>query len=138
MLSRELGIPIVCPDAIRVAMHGHKYISECEPYVWSIAMTMVRSLFMAGHDSVILDATNTTWERRKVWLGNGWEVDAAVSMLREEDCIKLAERCGDHVIVPIIQKMARQYEPIHVDPIGEYGVEGFRTVSFFVLDDGVV
>ncbi len=52
--------PIVCPDEIRYALHGEDYIADREPEVWQIAHVMVKALFNAGHQNVILDACNNT------------------------------------------------------------------------------
>ncbi|MDR3560487.1 MAG: ATP-binding protein [Negativicutes bacterium] len=60
------GYTIVCPDTIRLALHGNQFIGVAEPFVWAIAQTMVRALLKDGHD-VIVDATNTTRERRRMW-----------------------------------------------------------------------
>jgi len=40
-----------------------------------IAKYMVQSLFLAGHDTVILDATNTTAQRREEWDSTDWNVE---------------------------------------------------------------
>jgi predicted kinase len=53
------GHPVVCPDAIRLALHGQPFIATAEPVVWATAKLMVASLFEAGHGVVILDATNS-------------------------------------------------------------------------------
>lgn len=63
------GVPVVCPDSIRIALHGRAYIQSAEPYVWAIARTMVASLFEAGHRRVILVACNITRKRRDEWRG---------------------------------------------------------------------
>lgn len=57
---KQFGVPIVNPDSIRLAMHGHQFIKSAEPFVWATASTMVEALFLAGHPTVILDATNVT------------------------------------------------------------------------------
>ncbi len=62
MWARGLGVPIVCPDAIRRALTGRRWYTPIEHQVWATARTMVRALFWAGHKVVILDATN--WSRR--------------------------------------------------------------------------
>ena len=64
----ELGYPIVCPDAIRLAIHGQAFIPEAEPVVWAHAKIMARALFLAGHNDVTIDATNTTFKRREFWI----------------------------------------------------------------------
>lgn len=101
-------IPVVCPDAIRVALHGHKFIPEAEPYVWAIARTMVRALFMAGSEYVILDATNTTQERRKQWMSEDWSTKWHEIRTPKERCIQRAKANGDMDILPIIEKMAEE------------------------------
>ena len=58
--AKKQGIPIVNPDSIRLALHGKAFILEAEDFVWTIAYTMARALFLAGHETVIIDATNIT------------------------------------------------------------------------------
>ena len=57
--AKTLGHPIVCPDAVRAAIHGERFITKMEELVWFIVKRMVLSLFLAGHDKVILDATSS-------------------------------------------------------------------------------
>src|SRR4051812_20443404 len=71
-LSRERGWPVVCPDAVRLALHGQRFVPEAEAFVWAIAKVMVRALFLAGHDDVVLDATNGTRKRRGEWKDPAW------------------------------------------------------------------
>jgi predicted kinase len=66
------GYPIVCPDAIRLALHGERFIGKAEPMVWAMARYMVQALFIAGHNNVILDATSTTPMRRAEWKSKEW------------------------------------------------------------------
>ena len=69
--AKQSGLPVVCPDAIRLALHGEAFIDLAEPFVWAIAKTMVRALFEAGHDAVVLDACNATAKRRADWIMEG-------------------------------------------------------------------
>ena len=55
--AREQGFPVVSPDAIRLATFGRRWWGPGEHIVWATAKTMVRALFMAGHEKVILDST---------------------------------------------------------------------------------
>ena len=96
------GIPIVSPDAIRLSL-GHRFRMENEPLVWGIAKTMVESLFEAGHRSVILDATNTTEERRKQWNSRKWKTMYKNIKTTKEECLKRAG--NDKEILSIIEKM---------------------------------
>jgi predicted kinase len=65
--ARAQGVPVASPDAISRALHGQRFIGVAEPFVWAIAKLMVRALFLAGHPTVIVDATNTTQKRRDEW-----------------------------------------------------------------------
>ena len=62
--AMQQGVPVVNPDSIRLAIHGQPFIGDAEPFVWATARTMVNAMFIAGHQHVILDATNTTRKRR--------------------------------------------------------------------------
>lgn len=70
--AKSQAWPIVNPDAVRLAIHGQRFITEAEPFVWATVRAMVKALFLAGHNIVILDATNTTRKRRDEWLSNEW------------------------------------------------------------------
>ena len=73
-IADGLGCPIVCPDSIRLACYGQvsEFIGQLEPMVWFQAKTMVKALFLSGHKTVILDATNMTIERRNNWASRDW------------------------------------------------------------------
>jgi len=111
--ARGMRYPIVNPDSIRLALHGARFISLAEPFVWAIAKVMVRALFLAGHITVILDATNTTRKRREEWMSDDWSTEFAVVPTSREDCIARATAMGDTEIIPIIEKMAAQYEMVN-------------------------
>jgi len=107
-IAAEKNAPIVCPDCIRVAIHGCKFIPSAEGLVWAIAKIMVSSLFLTGIDNVILDATNTTPERRKEWMSSKWNTVFYAVDTSKEECIKRAKDLGDYTILPIIEKMFEQ------------------------------
>ena len=110
-------IPIVNPDSIRYALHGQRYQALAEDFVWAIAKVMVRALFAAGHSTVIVDATNTTRKRRDFWQDKGWNTEFQPIMVSEGRCIERANAAGDTGIVPIIEKMADQYEPLETGEV---------------------
>ena len=110
--ARQQGVPVVNPDSIRLAVHGQRFITEAEPYVWAIAKTMVSALFMAGHDTVILDATNTTASRRKEWISKKWITEFKHIQTPKEICIERAITENDEYIVPVIERMAAAFEEI--------------------------
>jgi len=115
------GCPIVCPDSIRLALHGERFIRLAEPFVWAIAKAMVRALFLAGHDRVIVDGCHVKRKYRDEWLdkgnapGGGWRTIFQVNRTPKETCIERARELGDSEIIPIIEKMADEWEPILTD-----------------------
>jgi len=108
--AKQQGYPIVNPDSIRLALHGQRFEKLAEPFVWAIAKTMVRSLFLAGHDTVIVDATNTTQGRRDEWESDEWQVTCRIIATSEEECIRRAG--DDQEIIPVIERMAERFEPV--------------------------
>lgn len=104
-IARRLGYPIVNPDSIRIAIHGHKFIPEAEPLVWATAKIMVRALFLSGHDIVVLDTTNTTDDRRAEWSSMDWATEFHLISTGVELCCLRAKEAGDHVMINIIDKM---------------------------------
>jgi len=72
-LSNKINSPIINRDSIRLALHGHAYIHDAEPMVKVVAKLMVKSLFFAGHKTVVVDETNTTRSRRDFWTGKDWQ-----------------------------------------------------------------
>lgn len=107
--------PIVNPDAIRLAIHGQRFNAQAEPFVWLVAKTMIRSLFLAGHKIVILDACNTTRKRRDDLRSVEWETFFKVIDTSAEVCHSRAALENDTEIMPVIERMAAQYEPLNDD-----------------------
>ena len=106
--ANQQNTPIVNPDSIRLALHGQRFLPEAEAMVWAIAKYMVKALFLAGHGTVILDATNITKSRRDEWKSKDWlrcfvEIDTSA-----EECL---ERAIDDIdIQPIIKRMSLDYQ----------------------------
>lgn len=110
--AKNEKVPIVNPDAIRLALHGQAFIGEAEPMVWTIAKYMVKALFLAGHVKVILDATNVTKARRDEWLSRDWGCKYKVFEVSEEECLRRAEATDQKYLCDIIMRMALQAEPL--------------------------
>ncbi len=125
-LALTYGFPIVSPDAIRLALHGQAFLKEAEFMVWPLAVLMVKALFAAGHENVILDATNHTLERRQFWYDAGdWTIGYIHVAATREECILRARAEEDRLsalslppndfsLVPVIERMADAWED--VDP----------------------
>lgn len=110
--ARTQGVPIVNPDSIRLALHGQRFQELAEPFVWAIAKVMARALFLAGHEKVIIDATNTTKARRDFWQSFDWNVSYHVISTSKETCMRRALDEFDSDLIPVIERMAAQYEPV--------------------------
>ena len=106
-----MGFPVVCPDSIRLAIHGSLWRNEAEPMVWAIAHTMVESLFLAGHKEVVLDACNVAAKRRIEWESSKWSCTYHVVETSKEDCIARALLDGNEELVPVIERMAAVWSP---------------------------
>lgn len=109
--AKSQAWPIVNPDSVRLAIHGERFIAVAEPYVWATVRAMVRALFLAGHDKVILDACNNSRKRRDEWRTDEWATffkyfDAPASV-----CKGRAFQAEDKGIIPIIERMAEKFEP---------------------------
>jgi len=119
--AKQQGVPVVNPDSIRLAIHGQAFIASAEPVVWAVAKYMVKALFLAGHDTVILDATNVSRRRRDEWRSNEWNTVFKVILTEKEECIRKAVENKQPELVDVIERMCRSFEPIGD---GEREVEG--------------
>lgn len=115
--ARMQELPIVNPDSIRLALHGKPFIADAEQFVWAIAKCMVNALFLAGHETIVLDATNTTRKRRDEWKSSKWtreyfefERDPVLCKQRAETTSSDAEHLAG--LVAAIDRMNEQYEPV--------------------------
>lgn len=114
MHYRNEFYPIVSKDAVRLALHGERFLVEKEDEVHRISRMMIHALFLAGHKVVVLDETNTTVKRRNQCRSEHWSVRFKVFSTSREECIRRAIATNDTVIVPIIERMARHFEPLTV------------------------
>ena len=110
--ARAQGFPIVNPDAIRLALHGQRFLAQAEPLVWAFAQVMVASLLRAGHGAVIVDATNVTAKRRDQW--REWFPDAVVEVkvigTGPQTCKARAIQDNMPDLVPVIERMAAEWD----------------------------
>jgi len=106
------GWPIVSPDSIRLALHGQPFVPQAEPQVWATAMKMVRSLFSAGHQVVILDSTATTKSARRVWRGHEWRVSYKVFETPLDVCLQRAKSSNNPDLPGVIERMALKQQPL--------------------------
>ena len=115
--AKRTGFAIVCPDSIRLALHGQTFLVLAEPIVWAIAKVMVRALFLSGALSVVLDATSTTRAMRSLWLSDDWETYYKLIETTRDTCIF---RAGENLmfdLVPVIEKMNLEFEGLDDEEI---------------------
>jgi len=108
------GVPLVSADAVRLAIHGQRYIDVAEPLVHATVGAMVRALFHGGHRTVLLDECLISLRRREAWGSRAnplWQPAWVVFETSRVECIR---RAGpDSVIIPVIERMAAAREPIN-------------------------
>lgn len=110
--SRHHGIPIVDPDAIRLAFQGRPYMKETEEWIWSITRVMVKSLFYAGHRDVIVGGCNTALRHRSQWSDSSglWRRLICVFDTSMDTCL---QRAKDNVrldLLHVIRNMDAHFE----------------------------
>lgn len=108
--AMRTGYPVVNPDSIRLALHGHPFCESAERMVWATAHLMVEALFKAGHCIVILDATNLTKFRRAEWRSKEWTTRCMVFETDVETCRARALRTGQDYLLSVIDRMALTIE----------------------------
>lgn len=115
--AQQQGCPIVCPDAVRMAVHGRRFIFLAEPIVWTHVTIMVRALFNAGHDKVVLDGTANTRKRRRQWCGQMWLTKFKVFRTSRDECVARAQANNDVDVVAIIERMSQEHEMLVSDEV---------------------
>lgn len=117
-LAKELGCPIVCKDSVRLALHGQRYQAAAEDHVRAIAKTMIKSLFLRGHEVVIADETHfSKLAREHLKQDDLYQVKWYVVDTPKEVCIERAIATGQPDLIPIIEGMAARWEPLEPDDI---------------------
>jgi len=113
------NVPVVNPDSIRLALYGRQYWAPAEKMVWALADVMVKALFMAGHDKVILDATNTTRAQRDQWRSTEWQTcfHRVLPFMSVELCKTRAISSNQPDLIPVIEKMAAEFESLGDDEL---------------------
>lgn len=121
----QLGVTIVNRDSVRLALHGERYLQAAEEWIALLTRTMVRSLALSGNHTIIIDECNVTEKRRAQWAVKdiAWETKFLVFPTSREECIERALSVDDQRIIPIIDRMAAEWEwPDKYTTVGEYGI----------------
>lgn len=117
-LMHELGCPVVRRDAIRLALHGERFVSEAEPMVKAMSLYMIRSLFLAGHQTVICDETNYSRAARDSIKSKDWNTVFYEVTTNVDVCKERAVLTGQPDLVPVIEEMFGRYERLGADELG--------------------
>ena len=104
--------PRVSPDAIRLAVHGQRYLKSKEQVVWDTTKYMVKALFIADHKVVVLDATNTSHIRRLDWIDSSWVCVYKEFNPSVKTCIDRAVATDMDDLIPIIKQMEASRDPL--------------------------
>ena len=109
--------PIVCPDSVRLAMHGQRFIAEAEPFVWATVKVMIKALFRAGHGLVVFDAVNTVADLRKNMRSS--EYRSVYKVVREDPEICKQRAIADDMedLVPVIDRMSEYWDDLTEDEV---------------------
>ena len=110
--AEQLDCPVVSPDAIRLALHGQRFVAQAEEMVWLHARLMVRALFGAKHPKVVLDACNTSHARRAQWISAEWKTEFHHIITPFDTCLERATRANDVEIMAVIERMNREWQPM--------------------------
>ena len=125
--AKSTGLPIVNRDSIRLALHGQPFLKESEDMVTAMEKYMVKSLFLAGHDTIIIDATNLKIKYIKAWKYLGIEnvkFKFKVFDTQIHTCIERAFATNKPFLVPVIESMFEDFTAL-LDEI--YSKENYKS-----------
>lgn len=111
-LAQVVQAPIVRRDAIRLALHGQRYQSEAEGMIRALDRIFIKSLFLAGHNTVICDETNYSRAARNHMRDESWDTIFYPVMTSKEVCQERAIATGQPDLVKVIEEMAARWEPL--------------------------
>ncbi len=109
-LSKKLGAPIIRRDAIRLALHGERWLAPMEPMIKVLDIYMIKSLFLAGHEIVICDETNYSLAARDHMRDDSWDTVWYPVPTDASTCIARAYATQQDDLVPVIVEMASRWE----------------------------
>ena len=119
-LNLKEMLPIVSADRLRLLIYGQKFWAPGEKLVWTIRSIIIKSLLEQGID-IVIDETNTTKERRREIIDlakeYNYSVKAVIIETPKDICINRAKMEGDNNIIPVIERMAEQFEEVDLDEV---------------------
>lgn len=105
---------VISADRLRYRVYGQRFFGDGEPMLWAIRGILLEELLSQGQN-IIVDETNTTKARRgpiiKLAKKHGYYVEVIEIATSKDECIQRAMNEKDGAIIPVIERMAAQYEP---------------------------
>lgn len=89
---------IINSDEIRLALHGQRYVSTAEQFVFAINEVMVRTLFNMGYH-LLIDETNCTMGSIRKWLQIDPDAEAICVEATREECYERARASGQEDLI---------------------------------------
>lgn len=127
-LRTKYGAPVVHRDSLRLALHGQRFKQEAEGFVKAIADVMLKSLFLVGHEVVIVDETNFSRSARDRLKSPDWKTVFYEVDTDPEICKKRALATGQPDLLPVIDSMMARYDPLWEDEerYNSWELEGYE------------
>ncbi len=113
---KSLGIPIVNPNVVRKIVHNKQFKNGNDDGLVDVfTKYMIASLFDAGHESVVLDASNLTRQRRDTFIDKRWTRQFVCINTAKEVCIQRAlDDLNNIKVAGIIEELAKTTEPVQI------------------------
>jgi predicted kinase len=105
---------VISADDLRYIVYNQRFWAEGEALMWSIRSIMLKYLMQQGID-IIIDETNTTKGRRMPILKMAkqygyYVIGNVIEGYTPDMCKERAIREGQNDLIPIIDRMAEQFE----------------------------
>jgi predicted kinase len=105
---------VISADDLRYLVYNQRFWADGEALMWSIRSMMLKYLMQQGVD-IIIDETNTTKDRRKpiIKLAKQYGYSIIGNIIEgytPNMCTERARATGQEDLIPIIAKMAEQFE----------------------------
>jgi len=107
-IVKDLDIPVMNPDTIRLVYHGQRFFAPAEPKIWEAAQRIVDRFRTIGISDIVIDATNTNAGRRNMWKMYNNEFHVLRTPI--EECINRAIKTNQEDLIPVIKNMAAKWD----------------------------
>lgn len=131
---------IISADQLRYLVYGQRFWGPGEDMMWAIRKIALTMLMEQGID-IVIDETNTTEARRKSIIElarkHNYIIEVVVINTPKEICIERARAEGDEKIIPVIERMAEQLEPISLAEVDYiYKISLGNPISGLLMPEG--